>query len=170
MRTRTLTGLVAFALILAACGETPSTAPDTDVLDVPGPSAAVIVNEKTGPETVVLLDPCNGEPIEVTSTEKLIVRRTDDGAGGFLFGFSQTFSGTAVGLTSGREYRFQQTFQFSDHARPPFPETFTLNNRAELIALEPGAENLLFHVLTHVTVEATGEISSMVDEFRVVCF
>lgn len=169
MRSSAIAGSIALALVLAACGETPTAPPETGVLDVPGPSAAVIVNEKSGPETIVLFDPCNGEPIEVTSTEKLIVRRTDDGAGGFLFGFSQTFSGTAVGLTSGREYQFQQTFQFSEHARPPFPETFTFNNRAELIALDTGAENLLFHVLTHVTVEATGDISSAVDEFRVVC-
>jgi hypothetical protein len=112
---------------------------------------------------------CTGEQVSGTVSLKGQLHITEDSSGGFHLRIHETFRGKAVGETSGTKYVGPQTDHESFHdngSTPEFTDTFTLNFRF----LSAGSsDNIISHALFHITVNASGEVTSFVDNFTEEC-
>ena len=127
--------------------------------------------------TVVPLDmavfvPCAvggaGEVVLLSGNLHLLTHFTEDGSGGFHLvddANPQGLSGT--GLTSGDKYQGTGGTRFQLNSGPlPLTQTFVNNFR---IIGEGGGNDLLVHHNMHLTVNANGEVTAVVDNFSVEC-
>jgi hypothetical protein len=124
------------------------------------------------PFSTVVLVPCAldgaGELVLLEGSLHLVTHFTEDGAGGFHVmneANPQGVSGT--GLTSGDKYQGTGVTRsnFNVHGIP-FNQTFVNNFR--IIGEGPG-NNLLIHQNVHITVNANGQVTAMVDNFSAEC-
>ena len=113
-----------------------------------------------------------GEFVLLSGDLHMLFHVTLDGAGGVHLkehANPQRVSGT--GLTTGDRYRGAGATQFQLNGRFSGPaqrfETTTVNN-VRIIGQGPN-NNLLLHQNLHVTVNANGEVTAFVDNFRVEC-
>jgi hypothetical protein len=111
-----------------------------------------------------------GESIALTGTAQFVYVSTTDPTGAEHIEeltINQQISG--VGLTSGDVYRLAGVHRSGFNARyGGFPGEFDLINAFHLIRLGGGAV-LAVHETSHVTVNATGELSAHVENFSIVC-
>jgi hypothetical protein len=93
---------------------------------------------------------------------------TADGAGGFLTESHFSPQGVSgVGLTSGDKYQATGVTRDSFHVTGlPYESTFVNNFR---IIGQGTGNNYLVHENFHLTVNANGEVTASVDNFRVEC-
>ena len=75
---------------------------------------------------------------------------------------------TGVGLTTGDKYQATGVTQEIDHFGAGFPIISTFINNFRFIGAGPG-NNLLFHEESHVTINANGVITALVDHISLEC-
>jgi hypothetical protein len=104
-------------------------------------------------------DNCTGDTVSGVVAVKTTVHFSADASGGLHAHFHDVFNGRAVGEPSGTSYVGPQTDHdgFSADSGGAFEETFTLNFR---FISQGSADNILTHVLFHVTVNANGVVTS----------
>lgn len=102
---------------------------------------------------------CTGDTVSGVVGVKTTVHISSDASGGFHAQFHDVFLGTAVGEPSGTSYVGPQTDHdgFSASSGGTFEETFTLNFR---FLSQGSADNILTHLLFHITVNANGVVTS----------
>lgn len=108
-----------------------------------------------------------GEFVVLSGTLHMLFRTTIDSRGGFHSKFHfqpQGVSGT--GLTTGAKYQATGVTQGTDNGKVGFVSTFVNNFR--VIGQGPG-NNFMIHENFHITVNANGEVTAFVDNFRVTC-
>jgi len=112
------------------------------------------------PEPIV--SPCDGEAIVLQGTFHFVGRVQSDAQGGLHLGSLGNAQGVSgVGLASGDTYRFvyADAFQTNEGANRAGELTATLTFNV----IGPGPRNnFVAHLLVHLTVSATGELTSEV--------
>jgi len=111
---------------------------------------------------------CTGEVVSGVVSVKTTVHETIDAKGGYHFHFHDVFNGRAVGETSGIQYVGPQTDHESFHVSSSggLEDTFTLNFR---FISRGKADNILLHILFHVTITPNGDVTSEIDNITDVC-
>jgi hypothetical protein len=121
-------------------------------------------------ETIVFV-PCAaggvGEEVYLSGTLHFLFRTTFDNRSGFHSKFHAQPQGLGgIGLTTGDKYRGTGVTQ--DQFNGKVGSTYTFVNNFRIIGQGPG-NNLLIHETLHVTVNANGEVTVSVDNFRAEC-
>lgn len=101
---------------------------------------------------------CTGEIVSGVVQVKTTIHMTADANGGLHARFHDVFKGRAAGETSGTQYVGPQTDHDSINASSggAFEETFTVNFR---FLSQGGADNILTHILFHITVTPAGNVT-----------
>lgn len=137
-------------------------------------SRGVERNEKV-PFFFTFVDGCT-EQMDVEGTAHFLMNVTQDHrkrGSGYHFKGHVNFQGvSAIGLTSGRVYRFIATS--NEHLNEDFDSApFNFTTTAVLKAIAPGEsepnDDLHAHLVTHTTVNANGEITSTHERIRIEC-
>jgi hypothetical protein len=102
---------------------------------------------------------CTGEVVSGVVDVKSTLHVSPDGNGGFHAHIHNVFNGRAVGETSGIQYVGPQSDHdsFNNSSGGIVEETFTLNFR--FLSNGP-ADNVLTHILLHVTVSPEGDVKT----------
>jgi hypothetical protein len=136
-------------------------------------SAEVVTNEKV-PLSFGVFVPCAaggaGEIVLLSGNLHILTAVTIDANGGLhIKEHFQPQGISGAGLTTGDKYQAtgvtQNTFYV---ASPTFPFTFTFVNNFKIIGRGPD-NNFLAHENFHITVNANGVVTTVVDNFKVEC-
>jgi len=128
--------------------------------------AAVTFNEKF-PVTQVLPNPCNGELVTITGEQHLIIKATEDGAGGMHLDVFSSIHGEGVGdqgnsyVVSEQDHNTQNIQGSPDH----FETTMLIDTN---LVSHGSAPNCVSHTLQHITF-ANGEFRAFVDQSTEEC-
>ena len=111
---------------------------------------------------------CTGEFVSGVVSFKTTVHETIDASGGYHFHLHDVYNGRAVGETSGIQYVGPQTDHESFHvsSNGALEDTFTLNFR---FISKGSADNILTHILFHVTITPNGVVTSEIANITEVC-
>ena len=77
----------------------------------------VLVNQRQ-PFTFVLFDDCTGEDVQIVAEDHVLIVQRSDKDGTVYWDESINTHGTATGLTSGRQYVYNETIRFTRPAEP----------------------------------------------------
>jgi hypothetical protein len=161
--------LTATALVGMACDQAtgPTESAMTDAPQVGPPSALII---KTPIDlTFTAFDPCAGEELEFHLREQLVVSENVDARGGIHLHFVINDKGsTAVGQASGITWHQVGATRDAQNFRGSAPVAVNFVNVLNLIG-NGSAPNLKIHELFHVTVNANGTLTTLVDRSRIEC-
>ncbi len=113
-------------------------------------------------------DNCNGEMVdfETRRIDRLTVK--EDAAGGFHVSLHRTWIGTGVGQVTGTEYNLNWPHQVTNNFRGPFPETFNRYIANNLVS-KGSADNRIFSLLQHLTVNANGDVTVDRSDLKLEC-
>ena len=106
---------------------------------------------------------CNGEQVEISGTIHLLSHEQSDGS---VVGHINYQGLTGVGLTTGVRYHVSAVDHFRLQA--PFPSSIQSVRNIHLIA-EGATDDLLVQIVSHVTVDANGNVTASVDEIWSQC-
>jgi hypothetical protein len=160
----------------AYCNAAPPAPPlmptESGEIVVTQPGSTSFTSSAVVPINIGVFVPCAldgaGEVVQLSGNLHTLFHFTDDGAGGFHAmneSNPQGISGT--GLTSGDKYQGTGVTRSNFNAGAiPFNQTFINNFR--IIGEGPG-NNLLIHHNFHITVNANGELTALVDNFSAEC-
>jgi hypothetical protein len=160
--------LVSTVVVFAAgCDESPTAVPA--VIRRPVLNAVSSTQKIPIDETYVGFGECTQEAILFTLREQLVLHETVDAAGGFHSVFVLNDKGTTgVGLTSGMRYHQTGATVESIHATEPDPFVDSFLFLLNLVAQGP-APDLRLHLNAHITVNANGELTALVENVRIEC-
>lgn len=165
----------AAALLSLAFGCQPATSP-SEQAETPAFSASASTmvlsipsDTRIGPGTRAAIEACLGEPVTFVGDGVLIVHQTTlpDGSATFVVRASPQGS-VGVGALTGTIYRLAASDGFTDvvGASGSFTSTFTGN----LHVVGPGQSPGFFgHILLHVTVTPTGEVTAEAELVDIHC-
>lgn len=163
MRNRFAAAVASITILAVASGQVEALASQSaDVVKIP-------VTFTINPLAKSLIQACVGEPVGLQGTSLMVADDTYLPDGSLLLSMIH-FNGqgaVAVGLTTGTVYRIVG----ADTTDIVFaPGTLAASFEATLMAIGPGGANsFMAHILQHVTVTPTGEITSEIDVFDISC-
>jgi hypothetical protein len=133
-----------------------------------------MVNERL-PFAYTTYHSCTNEEISIEGTQHLIFFTNEDANGGFHFKGHNNLQGTAVSV-SGAKYVIQESL--NNHNNYDFDvvsesaSNFTMTDSFHMIRQGPATtteDEIAVKVVFHVTVNANGEVTSVVDQYEAVC-
>ncbi len=115
-----------------------------------------------------IVNPCNGEVVDLSGTAQLHIHLVINGQTVHEDMHINTQGVSGVGETTGAHYAASQTEQFSANldGQVGAEETTTLNFH---LLGQGGVPNFLVHSLFHATVNADGTVTSFVNDFSAEC-
>ena len=124
-----------------------------------------------GPLTKLVTNPCTKEEVLLEGTQNLLVHTTIDANGGahiLIRGNSAQLQGESA---SGVKYVAHQTINqiLNGSFSSETGTTFTVTNTLQVIrqgSATPTPDDFVLNQVTHVTLNANGEITSVVNEFN----
>jgi hypothetical protein len=157
---------LAASLSLAACDKAP-TAPVRPTAN--GPSQQVVINRRF-PINGTALSDCGREAVLVTGTFQRVLTITDDGAGGYHVNDHLDYTGLqGTGVVSGSQYVARQIGLVNFNVPGP-TIGFEVTQTTMFTLIGQGTTpNEVLTALIHYTVNANGELTTYVDNFRVKC-
>lgn len=177
---RAVAGLTTLVLagILLGCsdaaggpnGPNPTAEP---LLGVSTTSATTTTTNLQIPITLFVFVPCAnggaGEVIQVQGDLHLLSHTTISNSGNFHVKLHfQPMGISGVGLSTGDKYQATGVTQLAFNSNGPFPITYTSINNFRMIGQGPG-NNLLVHQTFHITVNANGVLTAVVNNTSVEC-
>jgi len=117
------------------------------------------------------VNPCTAEQITIVDgTFQLIVTNTHDASGGLHLGLRGNAQGVvAVGATSGDSYHLAGDFWSEQTVRnASYPLTMTVVEVHNAVSAGP-AQNVVVHIVRHLTINANGSVTSSVDAVSAEC-
>src|SRR2546428_6271566 len=107
------------------------------------------------------LNPCNGEVVSLSGTVNLRSHVTIDQNGGIHFNIHENTQGlSGTGLTTGAKYQVNSAEdQQTNFLSLPAESTFIMHSN---VIAQGSVPNFVFHLTTHVTVNANGEVTALV--------
>ena len=164
--------LIVATAALMACDGTPTT-PSSARSVVPTFSAVVSNTNLTLPIDLLVFVPCAnrgaGELIEVSGPLHVLSQLTTSTTGRLLvYDHFQPQGISGTGFVTGDKYRGTGITEFKNTFGGPFPITFTFVNNFYMIGQGP-RNNFKIHETFHFTINANGEQTAFVDNFRVTC-
>lgn len=151
-------GLV-LAILVMPIGEAPVAAHEPPV---------IIRQDVTG---IGFPNPCTGEGITITGGSlQWVSHMTEDKGGGLHVSIRGNAQGVmAEGDITGRMYRLAGDFWAEWNIRPGgLPFTTTVVEVHNLVS-SGASDNVVVHILWHLTVNPDGDVSAAVDSFRAEC-
>ena len=134
-------------------------------------NGAVQVNDKTAINLTVFV-PCAasgaGELVDLSGLLHALILFTINGnnVSGYFHFQPQGIRGT--GETTGDKYQGTGVTEFKNTFGEPFPVTSTFVNNFSMIGQGPG-NNFRVHETVHLTINANGEPTASIDNFRTTC-
>lgn len=164
MRTPGILATFAAVILVASCDG--ATGPMDLLAPPPAPTAVVMTNEPDA-SFEFLVTTCE-EDVYGTGRLHVLAAETISPANDTASVLHFNGYGTGLGLSSGARYRFNDAYNVSMHQNGPLPMIVEFRDALNLIGIG-GTPDL--HVLTmfHVTVNATGNLSVIVDDVRQRC-
>ncbi len=137
----------------------------------PAPALAqTTVNITLSVPATVIQNPCSPEAVVLSGDLHLVIHVTEDNRGGYHMEVETNTEGlSGTGLTTGVSYRASETTGDSWYAGVPFPSVYTSTKDTELLS-QGDTDNFLMHFDLHVTVNADGVLSALVDNLRAGCY
>lgn len=161
--------VLAFA-VLSACSDESShdlTAPRAPRL-ASGQSASTFTTNEVIPFGFTALE-CGFEPIEVSGRLHLVMHGTITSSGHVnAVGHVNPQNIRGFGLTTGTKYLAPGMLQTATNMNGPAPLTDTFVNNFHLIG-QGDAPDFLFHQNLHLTVNANGDVTAVVDNTNFEC-
>jgi hypothetical protein len=117
-------------------------------------------------------DGCLGERITITGDQHIVGRFTKDGKGLLHFGFTRNTHGTGLGQISGDTYLLTDTVNRSSfESVAGEPRVFLEHYQSHLIHLSGNTANddAILHFLSKITIDANGNITSVVELKKAEC-
>jgi hypothetical protein len=162
--------LTVSAAFSTACGQPtgPADSGAAGARQVGTPPASVVVKTPIEDNFTEFVD-CAGEVLEFHLREQLVVHESQDARGGIHFHFVINDKGsTAEGLSSGTRWHQVGATKENDNIRGEAPMTISFVNAFNLISNGP-APNLLIHEQFHITLNANGVVTALVERSRIEC-
>ena len=133
------------------------------------PEHSMEVNEQRVPFTTSYGDPCTMEPIAFTGYMSTRISTTLDASGGIHFNVSidQT-SLSGVGTLSHNDYHASSEYHNVENTEGPAPLTTTVVDNFRILGPDP-KDNFIFHMNSHLTVNANGVPTAQVDNVQADC-
>lgn len=179
MRTmrRAVAGLTTFVVVglLLGCGDAARgpTGPDASVLGAPVSAASTVTTNEFVPFSLIAFVPCAnggaGELVEVSGTLHILTHTTISNSGN-VHGkvHFQPQGAKGVGQTTGDTYNATGVTQEQFNINGPLPFTDTFINNFNIIG--PGPDNnLSVHQTIHLTINANGVVTAVVDNTSIEC-
>ena len=138
---------------------------------VPGPAGAAIEYHLTVP-FVDDFDSCTGERVVVSGTARAVGTITQDSAGKLHFANTATIQGQGVGTVSGVRYVLIGTQTTGETVGTATGTATEFALRWSSLLLRQGnaaGDDVMAHLLFHVTQSATGQVTATIDNFTAVC-
>ena len=152
--------IAALALLLAAVLATPTL-------------GATYTQESTMPIAFTATDPCTGEPAGLSGHVHMGFHLTSDESGGYHTEFLTELQGvTGRGLLTGTQYvAASETDSAENYVFPGFETTFLQTYVFDRVGADGGAlpDDLLLHLLFHVTVNNDGTVTVQNFDVRAEC-
>jgi hypothetical protein len=111
-------------------------------------------------------DSCTGEVIDYSGTENLVSNVVANGSGGFHINVNLQQHVTGVGETSGTQYTLNGTFNTEFNVNGAAELTITLH---EVFVAHGSQPNEAAAALLHITVNANGDVTVLVDKLTDDC-
>jgi hypothetical protein len=132
----------------------------------------VIINDQV-PFAQIAFVPCAnnglGEPVLISGTLHILIHETVSASGNLHFKIHfQPQGASGVGLVTGDSYRATGVTQEHFNVNGPLPINDTFINNFRIIGQGPD-NNLLVHQTVHITINANGELTALVDNTSVEC-
>ena len=159
MSRSVLVGMTAVALA-GACESHPT----ASIRSPENPSFAVLGNDRLPFAFDVVA--CE-EVVAVSGTFHFVEAFTQTPTGRAIFRSHINAKGIGVGATTGARYQWNDAINLTDHFGGP-TGVFTATQTTRLVG-QGGASDLLFRARFHVTVNANGELTALVDVVEVIC-
>ena len=117
-------------------------------------------------------DSCSGERILVNGTQHIVGRFIKDGTGKLHFGFTRNTYGAGTGQISGEAYILTDAVtRTSFEIMPGEPRIFMQQYHARLMRQGEAVsdDDTLIHFLSHITVNANGDVTTSIEVQNVEC-
>lgn len=143
-------------------------------------AAAVIVfaaapahaNEKpttfTEPYNFAFVNPCTGEPVVGTGDLRIMIHETEDERGGVHTTFHLVPENLTAISAAGTQYRVVGSGHEHANGKPDAATTSTFRDMFNMFG-EGSADNFKVYAVFHITVNANGEPTAVVENERVQC-
>lgn len=158
-------------VLAAACSDTP-VSPETGRTLQPNFAATTSTTSVQIPINFILpagFAGCTEEPIQFTGTLHIVMHFTTSASGRSLSHLSfNDLNFAGVGLETGAKYRRTGATTQTEQVDGPLPIVVTITDAFNFIG-QGSAPNLLIHTTFHVTVNANGEVTAEIDDFRLDC-
>jgi hypothetical protein len=117
-------------------------------------------------------DACTGERILIDGVQHVVGRFTEDAAGHLHFGFTRNTYGIGIGQASGAVYRLIDAVSRAS-LEVPASGVITLTEEYQSRLLRQGEsapnDDSLIHFLSHITINANGDVAVSVEIRDAVC-
>ena len=160
---------------LGACSDSPVSprGPALDAVSDPNLAAVASTTSEVVPIDITAFVPCAnggaGELVQAVGRLHQVFTLVINANGSLtLKSHFQPQGLTGVGLTTGDKYQATGVTQEIDHFGAGFPIISTFINNFRFIGAGPG-NNLLFHEESHMTINANGVITALVDHISLEC-
>ena len=157
---------------LAACEGAPAAPPSARPV---APSFAAVrskTNMSVPVELAVFVQCANGgagELVQLTGPLHVVSQVTISSSGHMsVYSHFQPQGITGTGLVTGNKYQGTGVTEFKNTFGGPFPVTSTFVNNFYMIGQGPG-NNFRVHETIHLTINANGEPTASIDNFRTTC-
>jgi hypothetical protein len=175
-RTVAALTVVVVAASALGCGDASRAPTGLDLLplsDVSGTSATTVKSNVQIPTTLIVFVPCAnggvGELIQVQGDLHVLFQTTISSSGNLHSKFHfQPMGISGQGLTTGDKYQGTGVTQGEFSSEGPFPLTGTSVNNFRMIGQGP-SNNFFVHENTHITFNANGQVTVVVDNFETGC-
>jgi len=175
---RTVAGFTTVVVALSAfgCGDTARapTGPELSPVAVVSATSATTTNDNVRvPITLFVFVPCAdggaGELIQLEGDLHVLFHTTISSSGNLDSKFHfQPMGISGVGLTTGAKYQGTGVTQDEFSSEGPFPITESSVNNFRMIGQGPG-NNFAVHENTHITFNANGQVTVVVDNLKTEC-
>lgn len=121
--------------------------------------------EMTEPLPASTVNPCNGEAVFMQGARTLTLAHDNQNGAVHLVGKLMTF-GTGVGSPNGNKYAVNESAQFDIVIQGAFVATEETNEHVTSQGNDP---NFMLHSVVHITVNANGETTAVIDPSPPTC-
>ena len=117
-------------------------------------------------------DSCSGERVLINGSQHIIGRFTKDAAGRLHFSFTRHTQGKGIGQSSGDDYILTDSvtrtnLEFVSSEVPILTEQY--NSRLLRLGEEGASDDTIIHFLSKVTIDANGEMTTLIEIQSVEC-
>jgi hypothetical protein len=133
------------------------------------PALAAMISNQDFPTVGTDVNPCTGETFTYSGFFHVLTHATTTSDGSTHFGVDENSNVQGVDATGTRYVENgTESFTLIRQAGAPTPQVFEFPTTDEIIS-KGAAPNFYFHALTHITVNANGDVTASIDSISTSC-